>query len=287
MHPFYPQENEFVELHRKGAWVQGNIFQRNGELFEVEVQDTLKECTRFDFRVKKRDGLQDEITEVLTTTFSTCKYEKMAEVTAVVEICAEYTQMMPYEYWVDHLELYEVVFQTLKEDDEDLVCLATAFRMNKHFPYPKPFLQQLWQKAAGPDHTSGKATRLEFHLYCHYIFSYHDGLENVDNCASSRTDFSSLLDDIPVVENTEQRACELESVLSLGEDQTEDHPGVGLKMPTLGSDLMFMQTDSMVSDRTDKNNLSDEEDIDYLLPTDFGCDKRQSNLLQAENLDIG
>lgn len=256
MFPFYPALEEVIDVYHKHEWSQGSVFSRSGEVFEVEVARIMKECTRFDFRLKKNEGVQKLAIEALTGIFRLCHHENEAEVNAVVGLCFEFGQIEPYEYWVNHLEFYEVVFQTLKEDDEDFVRLSAAFRMNKHFHYDNEFMHSLWSKASGESHHSGRGSRLEFHLFCHYVFCYHDGLKNVATESPSSTEHvASLLEDIPEVQDVERRGIELSTVLSLGDDEGERR----IKMPTLQSDLLFMQTDSTMTDRTD---CSDDEGVD-------------------------
>jgi len=255
MYPFYPEENDQVDVYHKHEWVKATVFSREGvELFEVQGEDFSNTRTRFDFRVGKKEGFEESVSNLLTGALCRCPGEK-PEVNAVVAICMEFAHVLPYEYLTQHLEFYEVIFQHLREENEDCVRLANAYRLQSHFHFKSDILDICWREAKDMEkHRPGKAYRDEFHMFCHYLFSYHDGIGDIKRSPSTRRDVAMLLDDIKgsEVPDIELRGDELQSVLSLGREDEENGHAPGLdKMPTLGSELFFAGKDSLLTNGSD------------------------------------
>jgi len=283
MYPFYPEEEDNVDVYHNHEWVKAAVFSREGiELFEVQGEDFSNTRTRFDFRVGKKEGFEESVSNLLTEALCRCPFGEKAEVNAVVITCMEFAHVLPYEYLTQHLEFYEVLFQNLREDNEDCVRLSNAYRMKSHFHFKSDIFDICWREAKDMEkHRPGKVYRDEFHMFCHYLFSYHDGIGDIKNSPSTRRDVAILLDDIKGDEvlDLEQRGEELMSVLSLGSEDDESGHAPGLnKMPTLMSDIFIMGRESSMT------NASDEE----IEPTPPAMNERVSTfseLAAAENFD--
>lgn len=58
MYPFYPEEEDNVDVYHNHEWVKAAVFSREGiEMFEVQGEDFSNTRTRFDFRVGKKRGV--------------------------------------------------------------------------------------------------------------------------------------------------------------------------------------------------------------------------------------